>query len=196
MKEKGNTRERILEEAIKLFSIKGYDAVSVRAIADEVGIVNSALYKFYDSKQDIFDTIVDRSKERYLDTCTAAVNRNTRGAEQIKEVCLGMYNYQTNDQWIVMFRKILTMEQFKNPKMAEIYKEFFIDIPLRRQQEIFKVLIAKGYMKNRDPNVLAMELYAPFYMYHMVKADEGELMKLFTKHAEYFFENNVLIRSE
>ena len=38
MKREGNTKERILTEAMTLFSVYGYEAVSVRAIADAVGV--------------------------------------------------------------------------------------------------------------------------------------------------------------
>lgn len=52
------TKEQILEEALKLFSVKGYDAVSVRDILRAVGIKESSLYYHFKNKQDIFDTIV------------------------------------------------------------------------------------------------------------------------------------------
>lgn len=191
MKEKANTKQRIIEESMKLFSVNGFDAVSVRDIALAVGIGNSALYKHFKSKQEIFDTIVELSKQRYLAKCSEAVSCEIRGVEQIKDVCLQMFRYQTGDEWIVMFRRMLMLERFKNPQMAEIYKEFFIDIPLRRQREIFALLIEAGLMKDKNTEVMAMELYAPFYMYHTVRRDEKELAELFETHAEYFFENYV-----
>ncbi len=132
------------------------------------------------------------TKERYLGRCTSVVNAEIRGIEQMKEVCLGMFHFQTGDEWIVMFRRILLIEQFKNPQMADIYKEFFIDIPMQYQQEIFQELIKHGLMKPLNPAVLSLELYAPFYMYHSVKCNETELMQLFEQHAEYFFENYIL----
>ena len=191
-KEKGTTKQRIVEEAMKLFAVNGYEAVSIREIADAVGIGNTALYKHFASKQEIFDTIVEQSKERYLAKCTAAVTEEIRGAEQVKAVCLKMFRYQTSDEWIVLFRRMLILEQFRNPQMAAIYKEFFVDIPMRRQQEIFRALMDEGLMKKRDPEALALELYAPFFMYHTVKRDSEELTRLFETHAEYFFENYVL----
>lgn len=186
------TKERILYESMKLFSVNGFEAVSIRTIAKEVNVTNSALYKHFATKQAIFDALVDFCKERYLGRCTEAVNVEIRGIEQMKEVCIGMFRYQTQDEWIVMFRRMLLLEQFKNPKMADIYHEFFLEIPMNRQCEIFQELIRQGLMKDREPKVLAMELYAPFYMYHAVKHDEKELLQLFEKHTEYFFENNVI----
>ena len=181
MAERGKTKERIIEESLKLFSVHGFDAVSIRSIADAVGIGNSALYKHFKSKQDIFDTLVEVSKKRYLGMCTDVVTEEIKGVEQVKRIIMTMFHYQTSDEWIVMFRRMLMIEQFKNPTMAAIYKEFFVDIPLQRQKAIFKQLIEAGIMKDRDPEVVAMELYAPMYMYHTVERDEQELKELFEK---------------
>lgn len=61
------TKERILLEALRLFSKKGYDAVSVEQIADAVGIKAPSLYKHYKSKQDILDRIIHNSYEVLID---------------------------------------------------------------------------------------------------------------------------------
>ena len=44
------TRERIIEEALNLFSRKGYQGTSVKNIAEAVGIRDSSLYKHFRSK--------------------------------------------------------------------------------------------------------------------------------------------------
>ena len=62
---KRNTKELILLEALKLFADKGYEGVSVRDIAAEVGIRQSSLYKHFESKQDIFNTLVETMKNRF-----------------------------------------------------------------------------------------------------------------------------------
>ena len=59
-----NTKERIITEALNLFSINGYDSVSVRDIAKAVGIKESSLYNHFKNKQDIFDTIISEYSGR------------------------------------------------------------------------------------------------------------------------------------
>ena len=58
------TRERIVDEALTLFSIKGFKGTSVKNIADAVGIKDSSLYKHFKSKREIFDTIVLKMRKR------------------------------------------------------------------------------------------------------------------------------------
>ena len=61
-----NTKERIIDEALTLFSEKGYANVYVADIAERVGIKAPSLYKHYKNKQAIFDAIIDGMKKRFL----------------------------------------------------------------------------------------------------------------------------------
>lgn len=188
---KGNTKEIIMEEALKLFATNGFEAVSIRTIADRVGIGNSALYKHFESKQAIFDALVEELKGRYLEQCSS-VTENIRGLDAVMENCLSMFEYQTQNEWIVNFRQLLLIEKFRNPKMAELYKEFFVDIPLMRQKAIFDALQKKGLMIEGDTYAYAMELYAPFYLYHFVEHDYNWLKEQYRKHIQYFFDSHFI----
>ncbi len=188
---KGNTKEIIMEEALKLFAVNGFAAVSIRTIADKVGIGNSALYKHFPSKQAIFDSLVLMLKEKYMQECSI-INSDLRGLEAVKASCLHMFEYQTQNEWIVNFRQLLLIEKFRNPEMARIYKEFFVDIPLNKQREIFTELQKRGLMIEGDPMVFAMEIYAPFYLYHFVEHDYELLKNSFESHVEYFFNSHFI----
>ena len=56
---KQNTKEKIFEVSIDLFSQYGYDGVSIRQIAKEVGIKESSIYNHYPSKESILDEILN-----------------------------------------------------------------------------------------------------------------------------------------
>jgi len=47
-------------------------------------------------------------------------------------------------------------------------------------------------MVDGDPAVYAMELYSPFYMYHFVEYNPKELIPLYEKHLEYFFDSHFI----
>ena len=59
-----NTKEKILEEALKLFSISGYMGTSMNEIAAKLGVTKAALYKHYTSKQEILDSIVEKMNQK------------------------------------------------------------------------------------------------------------------------------------
>ena len=54
-----NTKEKIFNVSIDLFSKKGYDSVSLREIADGVGIKKSSIYSHYSSKEAILMDILE-----------------------------------------------------------------------------------------------------------------------------------------
>lgn len=60
------TKNRIFNSAIKLFMLKGYNDVSLRDIADDVGIRQSTIYNHFKSKQEILDTIYNYYCYYYL----------------------------------------------------------------------------------------------------------------------------------
>ncbi|BBF43616.1 transcriptional regulator, TetR family [Lachnospiraceae bacterium KM106-2] len=189
------TKERIILESMKLFSVKGFDAVSIRAIAEAVGVGNSALYKHFKSKQAIFDAIVEQSKLRFqqqMESQKEIMKSSTMSVTDLKELCIHMFEFQVQDDWIVMFRRMLLLEHYKNPQMAQIYMEFFIESPIQIQKKIFTSLIEEGIMKDRNAEVMAMELYAPFFLYHTVGKKDENQKELFMQHVNNFYEAFIL----
>lgn len=191
-RKRGDTKEKIMQEALKLFSVNGFDAVSIRTIADAVGIGNSALYKHFTSKQEILQAIVDYSKSYFLKVSCEQMS-GKKDVDELKESCLKMFKFQTQDEWIVMFRRLLMIEQFKNPDMAEIYRNFFIELPVQSQEQLFLQLMEAGIMKKKNARMLAMELYAPFFLYHTAAESREDIVELLQCHVANFYEENITV---
>ena len=56
--ERNNTKQEILDAALNLFSVQGYEATSISQIADAVGIRKASMYSHFGSKQEILDALV------------------------------------------------------------------------------------------------------------------------------------------
>ena len=65
MPKQKDTKKLILDTALDLFSKCGYDGVGLRDIAHIVGIRESAIYKHFANKQDLFDKLVIQMSEEY-----------------------------------------------------------------------------------------------------------------------------------
>lgn len=59
------TKDKIFDVALDLFSKKGYDSVSIRTIASEVGIKESSIYNHYSSKKEILMSILKYFEEYF-----------------------------------------------------------------------------------------------------------------------------------
>ncbi|MCG8571995.1 MAG: TetR/AcrR family transcriptional regulator, partial [Spirochaetes bacterium] len=65
MVENKNTKERIFEIAVELFSQKGFHGTSIRDIAKQVGIKESSLYNHFSSKSAILDSILQYHQKSF-----------------------------------------------------------------------------------------------------------------------------------
>lgn len=170
-----NTKEKIIYEALNLFSTKGFDAISVRDIAKAVGIKASSLYNHFKNKQDIFDTIIEKYSAHInkllehikIDTNNDGIILNKLNwlcDEQFFNKSLSMFKFYLEDEYIVKFRKLLTIEQFNNSKIANLYNKIFIDNILNFQSGIFEILIKSNILINKDPYTLALQFYSPVFL--------------------------------
>jgi len=59
-----NRKGQILTEATRLFSVSGYDKVTIKQLADACGITEPALYRHYTSKEALYDAVLDAIEKR------------------------------------------------------------------------------------------------------------------------------------
>lgn len=167
-----DTRQRILDEALELFSAKGYDSVSVGEIAKAVGIKAPSLYNHFPSKQAIFDAIVESTAAQYaadtdkIDIHVQDVQKDVPAFAEITEDALfekvrQIFEYSLHDETISRFRRMMTIEQFRSPELAALYSDRYVERILRYHAGIFRALIASGEICAEDPDTLAMLYVAP-----------------------------------
>lgn len=184
-----NTKERILIAALELFASKGYEATSARDIASEIGIKAPSLYAHYKSKQDIMDSIVRKME---ADDAEAAdefelpetnVSDSVVTMENIIMFSLNQFKYWTEDPFASKFRKMLTVEQYRNEKMQTLYQQYLGAGPLGYVEEFFKGLDID------NPKKKAIEFYGPMYLAYTLfdsGMDGKELAKQLKTHFETF----------
>lgn len=198
-----NTKERILDEALTLFSEKGYANVYVNDIAERVGIKAPSLYKHYKSKQAIFDAILEVMYTRFKET---AGSLNIAGDDAdtdadiyktMKEtdlVALGknLFLYYLHDDYTKRFRKMLTIEQFRDKALSAVYMDQYFDAPLSYQGMLFGLIVQQGLLKTDNIPIMTLHFYAPIYTLLTVcdrdPSREEECLKLLEEHIRKFDE--------
>ena len=170
-----DTKEKILHTALRLFARDGYEAVSVSAIAGELGMTKGALYKHYKNKRDIFDHIVarmfqvDAERSRQYEVPEEQFDRSPSAYEQvtmenIRRFTLAQFMFWTEDEFASDFRKMLTLEQYRSAEMAELYSSCLVAGPVAYMEDIFREMISSGILNDADPKQLALEFFAPLYL--------------------------------
>lgn len=196
-----DTKKKILEVALTLFSEKGYGNVYVGQIAEGVGIKAPSLYKHYKSKQAIFDAILEEMRNRY-DKEAAHLNitgndffvdskvYNNISEDELVKMGIGLFSFLLHDEYECKFRKMLTIEQFSDKELADIFSRQYFSDPLKYQTGLLQLLIMQGYMKNEDANVMALQFFAPIYLLMTVcdrePQRETEALQMLEKHIRQF----------
>lgn len=169
----GNRKEEILIVALHLFARDGYEAVSVSQIAGELDMTKGALYRHYKSKRDIFDCIVQRMEQQ--DSEQARQNEVPEESienvpEEYQNVSVedfvgyskSMFEYWTEDDFASSFRKMLTLEQFRNEEMQNLYQQYLVSGPAEYVKDLFK------NMEIKNPEENAVKFYANMFFYYSV----------------------------
>lgn len=205
-----DTKEKILITALQLFARDGYEAVSVRMIAEELGMTKGALYRHYQNKRAIFDSIVERmiqiDGERARDyempvekyDAEPDAYENT-SVESIQKFTVEQYKFWTEDDFASHFRKMLILEQYRNAEIAELYSQCMIAGPVAYMEDLFRELIKKGVCKEDNPRQLAVEFYAPlFLLIHMFdKTGENEdFVEILSNHTKRFMQSHAIVSRE
>ncbi|SHK45911.1 TetR/AcrR family transcriptional regulator [Thermocrinis minervae] len=78
-----NTKERILESALKLFSEKGIRETTLKDIARDVGITEGAIYRHFSSKDEIVDLLFKKCAEDFYTRLKKAAEKGNNCKEKV-----------------------------------------------------------------------------------------------------------------
>jgi len=85
LEQRKNKVEEIIQVASHLFSTKGYDATSLKEIADQVGLHKTSLFNYFNNKEELLMGIMDQSLNEHLTILDEIVKDSTlNGVEKFK----------------------------------------------------------------------------------------------------------------
>lgn len=171
-----NTKEKILQTALKLFSKKGFSAVSVREIAGALGLTQSALYKHYPSKQAILDALFERAETTLpMKFCPSDAN--------IQNAICSWFHAWAETAFGTAFRNLLVLERQQDAQAADWYDRLFFQTPLT---ESAAWLQRQGAV---HPAQAAQAFYAPifFLLWQSERAADAPLMQQLQAYLDTYF---------
>ena len=200
--EKSNTREQILEAALDLFAVNGYEATSISQLADAVGIRKASLYSHFANKQDILDNVVETVLKGYADH-SIFVRANWddpeftkdkigMNAEDVAQLIQGEMRFILHDPHISKGRILLIFEQYRNEELAELQTKQNYEDVLNYFMGMMRFLIREGTLKDADTEIMAAQFSSPITVWINLcdrePKREDEVMDLVRKHVMQFFE--------
>ena len=161
------TKNKIMDVSIDLFSQFGYDGVSVRQIASEVGIRESSIYNHFKSKEEILKAIMDY----YIEEMTsdeipmeqAALNLD-RGFDYFYKAGCDAFLSKLKEKKMMKISRLFFIESYHNDEVKNFLKRDIIDAPVYGWIELFNLMKSKNVIR-KDCDV--KQLAESFFYYGM-----------------------------
>ena len=158
-----DTKERILAAALEMFSKNGYAGTNIRELSASLGLVKSGVYKHYESKEAIWNALLDQMIAYYGEHFGSSEHLPPvpDSLEALTRLTMRMVNITVHDEKIIMTRKVLTLEQFRDDRARELATKHFLTGLTEMFTHIFAGMMDKGLIRRDDPAMLAFAYTTP-----------------------------------
>jgi AcrR family transcriptional regulator len=158
-----DTKERILAAALEMFSQNGYAGTNIRELSESLGLVKSAMYRHFESKDAIWNTLLDELIAYYEARfgSTEHLPPVPDSLEELVTMTMRMVNFTIHDEKVVKSRKLLSIEQFRDERARNLATKYFLTGLKDMFTQIFADMMDKGLLRRDDPAMLAFAYTAP-----------------------------------
>ena len=158
-----DNKEKIFNVSINLFSKDGYDGVSIRRIANEVGIKESSIYNHYSSKESILESILDYYINRMLSNdipLNEASSNLDISFDYFYSKGLNAFASQLKDEKMSKITRIILIESYHNEKIRTFLKNSILQEAINGWIELFELMKSKNLIRDDcDSRQLAESFY-------------------------------------
>ena len=158
-----DTKERILAAALEMFSQNGYGGTNIRELSASLGLVKSGVYKHYESKEAIWNALLDQMIAYYGEHFGSPEHLPPvpDSLDELTQLTMRMVNITVHDEKIIMTRKVLTLEQYRDVRARELATKHFLTGLTEMFTRIFTGMMEKGLIRRDDPEMLAFAYATP-----------------------------------
>jgi len=157
------TKERILAAALDMFSKNGYAGTNIRELSASLGLVKSGIYKHYESKEAIWNALLDELVAYYEARFGSPEHLPPvpDSLEELVSMTMRLVDFTVHDETVVKSRKLLAIEQFRDEQARDLATKHFLTGLTQMFTQIFSGMMEKGLLRRDDPNMLAFAYTAP-----------------------------------
>ncbi len=145
-----SNKEKIFNVSVDLFSQFGYDGVSIRQIAREVGIKESSIYNHYKSKESILESILEYyinemvKEEIPLDE---TVKNMDISFDYFYKAGLDAYTSKLSEARMMKITRIILIESYHNEKIRSFVKDSIMNSAISGWIDLFEIMKQKNIIR-------------------------------------------------
>lgn len=141
-----DTRQRIEDEAVRLFASRGIAETSVRDITRAVGISEGALYRHYASKDDLVWQAFERNYTAFAEELAALADRETGARQKLAAMIRGFC--RAHDHNPTLFNFLVFVQHGQLSKLAADAPS-----PVTVMRRVMVNAIAQSEIPKQDPDL-------------------------------------------
>jgi AcrR family transcriptional regulator len=164
--EEMTTKEKIFEASLDLFAQKGFDAVSMREIAEAVGIKKASLYSHFSGKDELLEKLLEYPMTMLMNIGPQDFDAEqtiiSMGVEGFMTMSSGVFNRWIASPEMDKIWRVICIELYHSEPMKAFYEKFTGEAIVFWRSN-FSIMLKHKLIKPSDPDVLAQE-YLSFYI--------------------------------
>ena len=186
------TREKILDAALVSFAENGYKGTNLRDLAAGMELSKSALYRHYESKEDIWNAVLDRMEAYYVSRFGSPdeLPPAPKSCGELFAMTMRMLDFTLHDKRVLLTRRLLLTEQFRDERARHFATLHFLTGTKDIYKKIFAEMMENGILKKDDAEMLAFSFTAPITsLIHLCDREperEPEIMEKIKAFIEHF----------
>ena len=187
------TKKLIFNSSIEVFSKSGYRGATMDEIATTAGLAKGTLYYNFNSKEEIFNFIVDNGLKLLNDEIAAVNELNDDAIEKLKQICKIQltFLYEHNS-----FFRVVMSQLWGNEERQFILREK-VKGHIKEIEKYIQMGIEDGCIRKGDSEVMAYEFFGTLCssaIYELINIENVSLEDTINKTLEFIF--NGLINKE
>ncbi len=157
------TKEKILDAALVSFAENGYKGTNLRDLATGMGLSKSALYRHYESKEDIWNAVIDQMETYYVSRFGSPekIPPTPKSCDELFTMTMRMLDFTMHDKKVILTRQLLLKEQFRDERARHFATLHFLGGTKEIYTKIFAEMMKNGILKKDDPHMLAFSFTTP-----------------------------------
>ena len=158
-----DTKERILASALDMFSQKGFSGTNIRELAGSLGMGKSSMYRHFESKEEIWNTLLDELIAYYEARFGSPEHLPPvpDSPKELVDLTMHMVDFTVHDETVIKTRKMLTIEQFRDDRARALATKYFLTGLTEMFTQLFAGMMDQGLLRKDDPAMLAFAYTAP-----------------------------------
>ena len=172
------TKRKIFETSMRLFAEKGYDATSIEEITATVGVAKGTLYYHFSSKEEIFNFLIEEGMKLLQNSVDIKTAKLKSQIDKLKAIILIEVKIVVKyEHFITILLSQFYGKEVRNKKCQKLIFEY-----IEKIEDIVKIGIQNGEIKEGNPKVIASEIYGLIsnsIIFKLIEGKEIDIMKLY-----------------